>query len=114
MNWRSTASSYRTVMSSPLFFGRSRPMPDGLSTNVHLPRGTQDDIPSTEEKERARALALNRECPHCGEIISLADAVAMVQGHGWEYWVQVQIADGRTIAVRSTEVNPQTMRVVQA
>jgi hypothetical protein len=47
--------------------------------------------PSEEEKRRIIHLAKTRECPHCGNSISLADAISMVQGFGVEQWEQIEL-----------------------
>lgn len=65
------------------------------------------------ERSRAAALAQDRKCPHCGEMISLTDSISLVQGHGFERWVQVRLADGRIMPMRASDVNPQTMLVVE-
>jgi hypothetical protein len=56
------------------------------------------------------ALALKRECSHCGVEISVTAAISMVQGTGVEPWTKVQIGDGRIVPPRMVDVNPQTMR----
>ena len=86
-------------------------MPEGLSTSLSVP-AIQDTIPSAEEKRRAAALAHKRECPHCGTSISVSDAIAMLQGDGWERLARVQIEDGSVHSMRLADINLQTMRIL--
>jgi hypothetical protein len=73
----------------------------------------QETIPSPEEKARALELVKNRLCPHCNRRIKLAHAVSMLFGAGWDQTVFVQLADGSEVALRATQINPQTMRVIE-
>src|SRR4051794_29446562 len=70
--------------------------------------------PLTEaEKARSSRLARERGCPHCHGVISLADAISMVQGDGFERWVEVETEDGKFVGpLRVADVNPQTMRIL--
>src|SRR4051812_10962583 len=69
--------------------------------------------PLTEaEKARSWRLARERRCPHCQQAVSLADAIAMVQGDGVERWVEVQTEDGKVGPLRVWDVNPQSMRIL--
>jgi hypothetical protein len=70
-------------------------------------------IPSMEERRRSRDLQNYRRCPHCNERISLSDAISMVVGTGWDGPVKVQYNDGSIDVLHATEVNPQTMRILQ-
>ncbi len=69
-------------------------------------------IPSTEEKERSGGLVLHRLCPHCGNKISLSDAISMVFGLGWDQGVKVQMEDGSIGVLSASKVNPQKVRVL--
>ncbi len=72
----------------------------------------QQPIPSEGEKARARELAKHRKCPHCGVPISLADAVAMVQGSGVAQNALVQVEGGSKVTLPTTRINLQTMRII--
>jgi hypothetical protein len=69
-------------------------------------------IPSAEEKRRSRDLHEHRRCPHCDNVISIADVISMLFGNGFDRPVEVQHNDGSTEGRFATTVNPQTMRVL--
>lgn len=69
--------------------------------------------PTGADKARALALAVKRLCPHCNQAITLADAIAMIQGGGYVRCVQVELEDGRVVALETADVNPQTMKVLR-
>jgi len=62
-----------------------------------------------DQKERAIKLAKGRRCSHCGEAITLLEALCMVRGYGYRYSVRIALSDGRTIFVDEADFNPQTM-----
>ena len=62
-----------------------------------------------DQKERAIRLAKDRRCSHCGEAITLLEALCMVRGHGYRYSVKITLSDGRTVLVDEADFNPQTM-----
>lgn len=64
------------------------------------------------EKKRLLQLAEHRNCPHCRNIISVSDAIAILQGGGWVRRVPVLLGDGRVVVLRTGDVNPQTMKVL--
>lgn len=57
----------------------------------------------------ARELAQHRRCPHCAALMPLLDALSIVRGHGWRYFVRIQLPDGHTALVPEGDFNPQTM-----
>ncbi len=62
-----------------------------------------------DQKERAVNLAKGRQCSHCGEAITLLEALCMVRGHGYRYSVKITLSDGRTVLLDEADFNPQTM-----
>jgi hypothetical protein len=69
-------------------------------------------IPSAEEKQRSRELHEHRRCPRCDHEISIADAISMVFGNGWDQPVLVQCDDGSTEWIFATKANPQRVRIL--
>lgn len=62
----------------------------------------------------ARALELyrTRKCPHCGNKITLWEALSMVFGSAWHYYVKVRRTDGKEMFWPIKKVNPQNMVIV--
>jgi hypothetical protein len=61
------------------------------------------------QQARARQLSNDRRCPHCAQSLSLLDVLSMARGHGYVYYVRVQLPDGRRVLVEEPAFNPQTM-----
>ena len=70
------------------------------------------NIPSPEQKQRAHHLADTKACPHCGNAITLLDALCMVRGHGVRYMVKVRYENGSDGWLYEDEFNPQFMELV--
>jgi len=74
-----------------------------------------DGFPMTHEQtlaqqqQRATQLARDRRCPHCQERLSLLEALSLVRGHGYSYFVAIKLPDDQVGLVRERDFNPQTM-----
>jgi hypothetical protein len=63
----------------------------------------------TQQQQHAMELSRTRECPCCGHEVSLLDALCMVRGHGYRFYVRVIAPDGAAVFVDEQDFNPQTM-----
>jgi glutaredoxin len=62
-----------------------------------------------EQQRRAVILSTDRRCPHCKGAITLLDALSMVRGHGYTFYVTITLPSGKGITVPERDFNPQTM-----
>ena len=71
-------------------------------------------LPSPDElRKRAMDLYMTRKCPHCGNELTVWQALAIVFGSAIDYAVTTIHVESGTERVRSIrQVNPQTMWIV--
>lgn len=61
------------------------------------------------QQHHARLLGVQRRCPHCGEALSLLDALCIVRGLGFRYFIRIMLPDGSPALMEERDFNPQTM-----
>ena len=64
-----------------------------------------------DQQQRALQLVRGLRCPHCHASIPLLDALCMVRGHGYVYYLNIQLPDGTIVPMRERDFSPQTMLV---
>ena len=64
-----------------------------------------------QNAQKAKELYRSKACPHCGEKISIFDAIAMLWGDGYRQYVVALSEDGTRDVIPISEFNPQTMQL---
>jgi hypothetical protein len=67
------------------------------------------DAALSAQADRAQALVKDRRCSHCDGQISLIDALSMVRGHGFVYYIKILLRDGTVMAIEERDFSPVSM-----
>ncbi len=64
-------------------------------------------------ESRASNLEHKRECPYCGHALTLKESIVISNGSGFEEWDKVRTRDGKLVMLRSVDVNPNLVEVLE-
>ena len=54
----------------------------------------------------------SRHCPHCGHALTVAEAIEVLHGSGWEEYVPIRLRGGRVEVLEVGLVNPRLVEVL--